>query len=238
MQFRNSLLSAMTKRDVADLFPAMREVSLSAGQVLCEQGRLTELVYFPASAVISVVTAMEDGREVETASIGNEGVAGLLSALTDVPPRTRMYVQIPGAAISLPASRLRAQAIESVPFAQLVLRSAQANAAQTEQSAACNALHHLPARLARWLLICQDRVDSPVMTLTQDYMGVMAGALRSSISLTASEFKEAGLIRYSRGQLEILDRRGLEKRACECYRADRANRESLLFGDYHGVANN
>lgn len=215
----------------------MKEISLGVGQVLGEPGETVETVYFPSSAVISVVMAMEDGREVETASIGNESVAGLLSGLTGHAPVTRMYVQIAGGAIKLPAARLRARAIESPAFAELVLRSAQANAAQTEQSTACNALHHLSARLARWLLICQDRVDSPVMILTQEYMGVMAGALRSSISLTASEFKDAGLIRYSRGQVEILDRPRLEQRACECYRADRNIRAGLLSGRYNGVAN-
>jgi CRP-like cAMP-binding protein len=139
-----------------------------------------------------------------------------------------MYVQIPGGSISLPAAQLRTRTLDSPTLLTLILRHAQANAMQAEQSVACNAVHSLSARLARWLLICQDRVDSRVMPLTQDYMGVMVGALRSSISLTASEFKQAGLIHYSRGQVEILDRPGLERRACECYRADRANRENLL----------
>jgi CRP-like cAMP-binding protein len=184
-----------------------------------------ERVYFPSSAVISVVTVMRDGRDVETASIGHESVAGLLSALTGIPPKTRMFVQLPGAAISLPSINLRNRVHESPVLMMLILRCAQASAMHTEQSVACNALHHLPARLARWLLISHDRVDSPRMILTQEYMGVMAGALRSSISIAASEFKSAGLIRYSRGSVEILDRDGLERRACECYETDRTVRE-------------
>jgi CRP-like cAMP-binding protein len=207
----------------------MTEVALGVGQVLCEPGQSMEMVYFPSSAVISVVTVIADGRDFEVASIGHESVAGMLPALTGIAPVTRMYVQIPGGAISLPAAGLRARIHDSPTLLTLILRHAQANAMQAEQSVACNAVHPLPARLARWLLICQDRVDSPVMSLTQDYMGVMAGALRSSISLTASEFKQAGLIHYSRGQVEILDRPGLEHRACECYRVDRANRENLLL---------
>ena len=206
----------------------MKEVSLGAGQVLHEPGDTVELVYFPSSAVVSVVTVMGDGRSVETASIGYEGVGVLLPALTGVPSESRMFAQIPGGAISLPAARLRARMNESPALLKLILRYIQANMAQAEQSVACNALHGLPARLARWLLICQDRVDSPSMTLTQDYMGVMAGALRSSVSLTASEFKESGLIHYSRGQVQILDRPGLERRACECHRADKAVMQALV----------
>jgi CRP-like cAMP-binding protein len=225
MEFRNTLLSALGAADLAALFPVMKEGALASGQVLCEPGQAMDRVYFPSSAVISVVTVMQDGRDVETASIGHEGVAGLLSALTGISPATRMYVQMPGSAISLPAAALRDRVGESPALMKLSLRCAQATNMQTEQSVACNALHHLSARLARWLLICQDRVDSPIMILTQDYMGVMAGALRSSISIAASEFKRAGLIRYSRGLVEILDRAGLEDRACECYAKDRAVRE-------------
>jgi CRP-like cAMP-binding protein len=228
MIFRNALLSAMAPADIETLFPAMKEAALGVGQVLCEPGEPMEAVYFPSSAVISVVTVMKDGRNVETASIGHESVAGLLSALTGVPPISRMHVQIAGGAISVPSSALRARTNESASLMRLILRYAQVNSAQAEQSAACNAVHHLSARLARWLLICQDRIDNPIMPLTQDYLGVMAGALRSSVSLAAGEFKEQGLIRYSRGQIEILDRAGLEARACECYRVDQANRESLL----------
>jgi CRP-like cAMP-binding protein len=228
MIFRNALLAAMAPADIAALFPSMKETALGVGQGLCEPGQEMTSVYFPSSAVISVVTVMEDGRNVEVASVGYESVAGLLPALTETPPTTRMFVQIAGGAISLPTAVLRERTSQSPGLLKLVLRYAQATAAQAEQSTACNAVHVLPARLARWLLASQDRVDNPVMLLTQDYMGVMAGALRSSVSLAAGEFKEAGLIRYTRGQVEILDRPGLEKRACECYRADHAIRETLL----------
>ena len=222
------MLSAMSSAEIAELFPVMKEASLSAGQVLHEPGDVVDVVYFPSSAVLSVVTVMEDGRSVEASSVGYEGVGGLLPALTGAGTATRMFVQIPGAAITLPAARVRARVGESPALLKQILRYIQANASQAEQSVACNALHALPARLARWLLICQDRVDSPSMTLTQDYMGVMAGALRSSVSQAASEFKDSGLIRYSRGQVEILDRPGLERRACECYRVDRANLQVLV----------
>jgi CRP-like cAMP-binding protein len=226
MQFRNAFLSAMDAADFAALSPFLSETTLFGHETLCAPGEAISSVYFPSSSAISIVTVMSDGRDVETVSVGYEGVAGLLPALTGEAPSTRMFVQIGGGAVSLPADALRAHAVQSPSLMALALRFAQARAAQAEQSAACFALHHLPERLARWLLICEDRVDRPSLMLTQDDMGVMAGALRSSISVTASEFKEQGLIRYSRGLVEILDRPGLERRACECYSIDRARRET------------
>jgi CRP-like cAMP-binding protein len=228
MQFRNAILSAMDAADLAALFPDLKEVALFGGEVLGEPHCLSPWVYFPSNSAISIVSVMSDGREVETTSIGYCGAAGLLPALTRVAPSSRMFVQIGGGAITLPADKLSERAARSPALMALILRSAQALSAQAERSAACYALHHLSARLARWLLICEDRVNRPQMELTQDHMGVMAGALRSSISLAASEFKEMGLIRYSRGHLEIVDRAGLERRACECYASDNTRREAIL----------
>jgi CRP-like cAMP-binding protein len=227
MQFRNAILTAMGAADLAVLFPDLKEVALFGGESLGEPHSLSPWVYFPSNSAISIVSVMSDGREVETASIGYSGAAGLLPALTRVAPACRMLVQIGGGAITIPADQLRNQAERSPGLMSLVLRSVQALSAQAERSAACCALHHLSSRLARWLLICEDRVDRPQMELTQDHMGVMTGALRSSVSLAASEFKEMGLIRYSRGHLEIIDRPGLERCACECYARDRARREPI-----------
>jgi CRP-like cAMP-binding protein len=224
MQFRNAFLAAMTPDDMAELSPFLREIALFGGEVLFEPHHPISSIYFPSNSTISIVTTMSDGREVETVSIGCESVAGLLPAVTHVAPTTRMRVQIGGGAISLPAERLRVRAHRSPTLMALILRFAQDRSAQAEQSAACYALHPLPSRLARWLLICEDRVDRSTMLLTQDEMGVMAGALRSSISMLASEFKQQGLISYSRGHLQILDRPRLEAQACECYAADRARR--------------
>jgi CRP-like cAMP-binding protein len=224
MQFRNAFLAAMTDADMAELSPFLREIALFGGEVLSEPHSPISSIYFPSNSTISIVTTMTDGREVETVSIGCESVAGLLPAVTHMAPTTRMRVQIGGGAISLPAERLSARANRSASLMALILRFAQDRSAQAEQSAACFALHPLPSRLARWLLICEDRVDRSTMLLTQDEMGVMAGALRSSISMLASDFKQQGLISYSRGHLQILDRARLEAQACECYAADRARR--------------
>lgn len=226
MRFRNAFLSQVSADDHAELSPFLREIALFGGEILSEPNTPITSVYFPSNATISIVAVMSDGREVETLPIGCEGVAGLLPAVTHTAPATRMRVQIGGGAISLPADRLRAQAQRSAPLMALILRFAQDRAAQAEQSAACCALHPLPSRLARWLLICEDRVDRSTLLLTQDEMGAMAGALRSSISMLASDFKQQGLISYSRGHLQILDRPRLEAQACECYAADCARRNA------------
>ncbi|MES1976001.1 MAG: Crp/Fnr family transcriptional regulator [Pseudomonadota bacterium] len=228
MAFRNAFLSAMSFADKTALAPHLREVALEPGKVLCESGELPDYVYFPGSSIISVVTVLRDGRAFETASIGFEGVAGLLSALTGFPSTTRSFVQVGGGAARLPAAALQSRIEDSTALRKLILRSAQMTAAQTEQSVACNAYHHVSARLARWLLVTHDRVESATIFLTQEYLGVMVGALRSSISISAGAFKEAGLIDYARGRLEILDRAGLERRSCECYSHDKASRAALF----------
>jgi CRP-like cAMP-binding protein len=231
MQFRNTFLSAMGPADMSALFPYLQEIALFGGDRLCEAGDAPKSVYFPSNSAISVVTIMRDGREVETSSIGYDGVAGLLPALTEIAAKSRMSVQIGGGAISLPASRLRERVKQSPALTSQTLHSLMVQSMQAERSAACHALHPLNARLARWLLICEDRVNRSQMELTQDHLGVMTGALRSSISLIASEFKELGLIRYSRGHIEILDREGLESRACECYGHDQAMRDGPATAD-------
>lgn len=207
----------------------MTEAVLSVGQVLYEPGSPVTGVYFPSSAVASVVTIMRDGRVVECASVGFESAVGLLPSISDDVSSNRTFVQIAGSAIRIPAKTLRDMAFARPTLMATVVRHAQANTAQSEQSVACNALHDLQPRLCRWLLVCHDRVDSDVMNLTQEYMAVMLGVQRSTVSIAASALREAGVISYSRGQVRLLDRKALERRACECYVAQQ---ESLarLFG--------
>jgi CRP-like cAMP-binding protein len=219
MQHRNILLTMMHPHDLAELSPHLREMPLYAGQRLYEPGDFVDMVYFPSSCSVAFMTVMADGHHVETASIGFEGAAGLLPAISDAPSASRVFVQIGGGAVALPASSLREQARRSLSLMSTILAFFQAALVEAQASAACGAVHNLRARLARCLLISADRVGRSTILLTQDDMGLMAGALRSSISLTASEFKEAGLIRYARGHVEILDRPGLEQVACHCYSA-------------------
>jgi CRP-like cAMP-binding protein len=231
MKFRNTFLSALSPASMTSLLPHLQEVALFCGERLGEAGDAPPSIYFPSNSAISIMTSMQDGREVETASIGYDGVAGLLPALVDGAIASRMCVQIGGGAFSLPAPRFRDAADKDPTLLALALRSVMVSSEQAEQSAACHALHPLTARLARWLLLCQDRVNRSRMDLTQDELGVMASAMRSSISQIASEFKEKGLIRYSRGHMEILNSQGLEKLACECHLHDRARRDALSFAN-------
>ena len=175
-----------------------------------------------------VVAVMADGAEVECATVGYEGAVGLLPALSRSLSTTRTYVQLAGAGISISADALRARAAESPGLLELLLRSAQTLIAQEEQSVACNALHGIESRLARWLLICHDRLSIPVLPITQEYLAIMLGVQRTTVNGAAGTLRSEGLIRYSRGQLEILDREALERRSCECYRTVLTIYDSLL----------
>jgi CRP-like cAMP-binding protein len=214
---RNLVLSALCAPDISILLPDLLEISVDRGQTLYEAGWPVEHAYFPSSAVLSSVTVMRDGRCVETATIGHESMVGMMPSLTRSMSSARVFVQIAGRALRLPAARLRAQAEASAHLRMVLNRHILASIRQTEQSVACNALHGSTARLARWLLTTADRTGSDGFALTQDYMAIMVGVQRSTVSLVASGLRTAGLIRYARGAVAILDRGGLEARACECY---------------------
>jgi CRP-like cAMP-binding protein len=216
--FRNRILSILEKSDLLALLPNMTEAAWGPGLGLYEVGGPVTHVHFPSSAGLSVVAVMADGTEVECATVGYEGAVGLLPALSGALSTNRTYVQLAGSGISVSASALRARAAESPALIELLLRSAQTLIAQEEQSVACNALHAIEERLARWLLICQDRLSIPVLPITQQYLAIMLGVQRTTVNAAAGALRNEGLIRYTRGQLEILDRDRLERRSCECYR--------------------
>lgn len=228
MLFRNRVLSIIDKADVVALLPNMTEVTWGPGVGLHEVGGEVTQVHFPSSAGLSIVTVMADGVEVECATVGYEGAVGLLPALSGAPSSSRAYVQLAGSGISISAAALREQAARSPGLLELLLRSAQTLIAQEEQSVACNALHEIEKRLARWLLICQDRLNTPVLPITQEYLAIMLGVQRTTVSTAAGVLRSEGLIRYSRGQLEILDRDGMEQRSCECYGAVLRTYDQLL----------
>ena len=230
MEFRNYLLSALAKTDLLALLPSLSEISLERGKVLLEPGDPIHHVIFPSTVVISVVTLMEDGAGVESATVGPESVVALLPALASQSSRSRMFVQIAGSAMRLPAAVLRQRAAESPPLMTLLLRHVAATNFQAEQSVACNALHDAPSRLARWLLMTQDRTGGQTLPLTQDYMAIMTGVQRTTISALANQLRNAGLIKFSRGNIEITDRAGLEAYACECYHLVRDEFDGLGFG--------
>lgn len=219
MLFRNRILSIVDKADLVALLPHMTEVTWGPNQALYDVGGPVEMAHFPSSAGLSIVTVMADGAEVECATVGYEGAVGLLPALSGAASTSRAYVQLAGSGISISASALRDRATQSPALLELLLRSAQTLIAQEEQSVACNAMHEVEARLSRWLLICHDRLNTPVMPITQEYLAIMLGLQRTTVSAAAGVLRGEGLIRYSRGQLEILDRDALQARSCECYGA-------------------
>jgi CRP-like cAMP-binding protein len=195
----------------------MSEVALAAAQVLYETGDLVDTVYFPGSACISLVTVLSDGKAVETSTVGRESVVAMIDAITSQPSRSRVFAQIAGSAMRLPAAAFRSALGGSPDLLKLVWLHTRALSLQAEQGVACNASHGVQGRLARWLLMTQDRVGANAFPLTQEYMAVMTGVQRSTVSTMAAALKRAGVIDYSRGRLAVLDRGALLRHACECY---------------------
>lgn len=227
MQFRNFLLSALRPDDAADLTPHLREISLSRGQVVFEPGADVDSIYFPSSACLSVTAVMEDGKLIETNTVGRESAAGLLDAISGEPSATRGFVQIGGAAMVLPAAAYRNRMRESAALLRLTLLHLRASTRQVETAVACNVAHSADSRLARWLLMTEDRTGSAAFPLTQDYMAVMTGVQRTTVSQLAAALKKAKVIDYSRGHVVVLDRPALERHACECYALMEAQFEAL-----------
>jgi CRP-like cAMP-binding protein len=210
-------LDSLSAENFDLLKPYLAEVVLTREDVLCAPGSDIENVWFPTTAILSVVTILADGQGVESCTIGHESAFGLLNALGAAKAIDRVIAQVPGAAIKMSASRLKSAAALSVNITELIVRHAQAHAAQVQQSVACNAVHNVEARLCRWLLMTQDRTRNDRLPLTQEFLGFMLGVQRTTVTGIARVLKTSGLIRYSRGQIEIRDREGLKARACECY---------------------
>ncbi|MGH7025444.1 MAG: Crp/Fnr family transcriptional regulator [Caulobacteraceae bacterium] len=225
---RNYILRALSAADRAMLEPDLVRYALASGEILYEPDYQVDWVWFPLTAVLSVVTVMSNGRTVESDTIGRESAVGILAALGKAVSTSRTITQIPGEAIRLPAIRLRRAAEESPRLRQLLVRHALANLAQAHQSVACNALHDVGARVCRWLLMSQDRTASDTVRLTQQYLAFMVGVQRTTITHLLAELAGEGLIAKHRGRIDILDRAGLEARVCECYAAVQSNLERLI----------
>jgi CRP-like cAMP-binding protein len=228
LEIRNLVLLALRKDDRQALEPHFSFISLASGDVLYEPGYPVEWVYFPNTAVLSVVTVMADGRTVESDTVGYESVVGALCALGGTHAVSRTFNQIPGTAVRIGAARLRRRADESAALRKLLIRHAQANLAQAHQSVACNALHEVGQRLCRWLLMSHDRIARDEVQLTQQFLATMLGVQRTTVTEALRELSTAGLIRQGRGSIQILDRARMRTMVCECYDAVRANIEELI----------
>jgi CRP-like cAMP-binding protein len=227
-EHENRLLKGLDPADFALLGQHLWQVPLLQGLVLQEQEAPVEQVYFPLSGVISLISVLEGGAMVETAMVGREGVVGAFAGLGPWNAFTRAVVQIPGIAGVIPTSCFQSAVSQSVRIRNLILRYKEGLLAQVQQTAACNALHSLEARLARWLLQASDRLDDQQLPLTQDCLAQMLGVRRTTVTLMAGKLQEDNLITYHRGHITLVDRAGLERVACECYRTIRRRTDVSL----------
>jgi CRP-like cAMP-binding protein len=213
----NRVLAALAAADLDQLLPHLRSIELPQEMILFEAADTITRVFFPHSGVVSLVVELASGEMIEAAMIGREGVVGGLSALDTKIAISRAIVQIAGAASVVDADHVRQLAEQSVAFRATLIRHEQVLLAQSQQSAACNAIHTVEARLSRWLLRCGDLIGSDDLPLTQEFIAQMLGVRRTSVSIVANTLQQAGLIRYKRGNIRVLDLEALQESACECY---------------------
>jgi CRP-like cAMP-binding protein len=224
----NLLLASLPPPDLAALAGHLREIELAQGTLLQEQGDPVEHVYFPSGGIVSLLAVMRQGEAIEIATIGREGAVGSLAGLGPRHSHTRSVVQVAGLALRIPASRFRAAAQDSAGIRDIIVRYGEMLLIQVQQTAACNALHDVEARLSRWLLQARDRLDTNTIQLTHEFLSQMLGVRRTTVTVVANMLQQAGLIRYHRGRIEILDQAGLEARACECYGSIRRQISDLI----------
>jgi CRP-like cAMP-binding protein len=213
----NRLLAALPDGEYQRLMPHLERVPLSFKQVLYEVGEPIEYVYFPQRAIVSSLCTMQDGSTVEVGLVGNDGVLGIPAALGDNIAITTAMVQVSDFGMRMKASVLKSEFKRGGVLQSLLLRYMQALYALVSQNAACNRLHHLDGRLARWLLLVYDRVESNELPLTHEFMAQMLGVRRAGVTEAANMLQRAGLIRYTRGRITILNREELQAASCECY---------------------
>ncbi len=230
----NRLLSALDpsewQRWEAHLVPC----ELPLGEVLYEAGAVMSHVYFPTTAIVSLLYVMEDGASAEIAVVGNEGLVGISLFMGGGSTPSRAVVQSAGVGYRLPAAVLQKEFMRSGPVMNLLLRYTQALITQMAQTAVCNRHHTLDQQLCRWLLLSLDRLSGDEIQMTQELIANMLGVRRGGVTEAALKLQEADLIRYSRGRIQVLDRPGLERRSCECYGVVKKEYDRLLGGGKHG----
>ncbi len=231
----NRILSSLPAEDYECILPDLKAVPLKYRVSLHEPGDKMPYIYFPSTGVISMLTVMEDGNAVEIATIGNEGLADLFTYFGLEESDSRLLIQVPGSAMRMESDRFR-EHVEQIPaLRELVGYYAVALFALVAQSAACNRMHPMVQRCARWLLMTHDRVDAAEFPMTHDFLSEMLGVRRPSVSVAAEALQAEGLITYHRGKVTVLDRPGLEAASCECYRLIR-ERFDRLPGRSHAAS--
>jgi CRP-like cAMP-binding protein len=228
----NRLLAALPAGDYTRILPSLTVVPLKLKNVLHRAGEPIRDVYFPGGGFCSMLTVLEDGSMVEIATVGREGVVGVSAVLDGAPVTSTAMVQ--GATETcyrMPVEAFRREINRHDAFHELMAHFAQALFGFVAQSTACNAMHKVEQRLARWLLMAQDRMESEEFPLTQEFVAMMLGASRPTVTVVAGTLQKAGLIKYRHGRVTIVDRENLEAASCECYRAA----TDLLKGVTEGV---
>lgn len=225
----NHLLAALPEDELARLLPNLQPVSLSLGKVIYESGETMDFVYFPTTAIISLLYIMENGATAEIGVVGNDGLVGIALFMGGDTTPNRAVVQSAGRALKMKAKVLKENFLLAGQFHNLLLRYTQALITQISQTAVCNRLHSVDQQLCRWLLLSHDRLPSDRLIMTHDLIANMLGVRREGITHAAKRLQEAGYISYVRGDMTILDREGLETNVCECYQVVR-NEYDRLFG--------
>jgi CRP-like cAMP-binding protein len=219
MTASNHFLDSLPASSRAEIDGRLERVELIRNKLIVDVGQSAEWVVLPLDAIVSVITVMADGDQVESRTIGRESGFGLLHALGSPTSFERVLVQVGGQAVRMRTADLRVAASRDPELVQAIVRHAQATIVQSAQFMACNTLHAAPGRLCRWLVMTQDRLASEVVPLTQEHLSIMLGVQRTTVTAMASALQSQKLIRYSRGKIHILDRSGLLARSCECYEA-------------------
>jgi CRP-like cAMP-binding protein len=213
----NRILGGLPSEDYERLAPALERIRLDFKQPLLETREQPRHIFFPTTALVSIQHTVDDGRCVEVGSVGREGLAGIRAFLGDLTPFARFVAQIPGDAYRMPADVFVREARRSGPFNDQLLRYTSALLFQFAQWVACNMLHTVEQRCCRWLIMVRDRTDSDQFPLTHEFLAQMLGVRRASVTEVARTLQKTGLIRYRRGEMTILNLKGLETAACPCY---------------------
>lgn len=228
---RNLFLSSLASVNREHLLRRSTAVPLPLRTVLFEAGESPSYAYFVTSGLASVVSDMADGAAVEVGMHGREGVVCAVQMLGPAPSPMRCFMQMEGTALRIPMGDLRAAFLSSEEIRQKLLENVQKESLILGQIAACHRLHEAEERLARWLLMAQDRTQMNVLDLTQEFLAEMLGARRATVTLVAGTLQRSGLIEYHRGRVKIVDREGLEAAACDCYRIVRDVRNDVYNGN-------
>jgi CRP-like cAMP-binding protein len=227
---KNRLLSALPMDEFAYLEPYLERVHMKVNDVIAQPGEVWTHVYFPEASIISVLNVMADGSAVEVGTVGNEGMSGLAAYLEADTGESQTICQLTGPALRVRVEVVVEAAAKYPTLRRMLSRYTQAYMTQVSQNAACNRLHSIEQRCARWLLMTQDRMpkQDDIIVLKQEFLAMMLGVRRVGVTIAAGLLQDAGLIRYRRGSIRVLDREGLEAASCECYGIVRRHFDRLL----------